>query len=262
MKTISLFHVFLLTSSIARTQSIYVVSPLALGNIEANGPFLVDQRLASSFRYQQVYAASDFARIGSPMLITELRFDPSEGSVFSIDVNLENIRIDFSTTTSVPDGLSAMFAENVGADNTVAFSGPLRFFDTAVETFGVHIPLQTPFFYDPSRGNLLMDVRNYVTIPAKPFGYPLLIAEGTLNDSVSTVAAFDVNSPNAPFSGTGGLVTAFTVTPIPEPSTVSLLIICITALGRAVWKRSSIRTAGCRVAPQAPHKTRIYHGVD
>src|SRR6185503_21270762 len=126
MRTTSAMLLFVLGTLITHAQSTFVLSPLptALGNYQGTGPFLVDQRLASSFRYQQVYAASDFSGRGPRILITKIRFDSADG--INIDANLTDIRINFSTTPRAPDGLSGVFADNVGADNMVAFSGPLH----------------------------------------------------------------------------------------------------------------------------------------
>ena len=57
--------------------------------------------------------------------------------------------------------LSSTFADNVGPDNTQVFSGP---FQTAVTftgdptNFEVVINFTTPFYYDPTKGNLLLDI--------------------------------------------------------------------------------------------------------
>ena len=78
-----------------------------------------------------------------------------------------NIRINLSTTSQVPDGLSNTFAENVGADDTVVFNGALPLSsavtgpDGGPKAFDIVITLQTPFWYDPTAGNLLLDVRNF-----------------------------------------------------------------------------------------------------
>jgi hypothetical protein len=258
MKTICFLPILLLcVPSTGLPQSTFVRSPFVLGNARSGGPFLIDYSAASSARWQQVYGASDFGRVGSPMFITEIRFDESPGGPGFVDTSLPNLRIDLSTTAKVPDGLSSTFAENIGANDTVVFSGPFDFSDNG---FGVHIPLQTPFLYDPAQGNLLMDVRNLMTGRVSVPAY--IRAEYTVGDSVSVATSLsDANSLTGSLS-TLGLVTLFTVTPIPEPSTVSLLILGISVLGLAAWKRSGARTAGCRATPQTPFQGRTNHGVD
>src|ERR1051326_1671397 len=127
----------------------------------------------------------------------------------------------FSTTSKSPDLLSSKFAENIGADDTVVYSGALRLTNNFLETYGLHIFLQHPFLYDPRSGNLLLDVRNYQTPPPLPPTPPgqawLMAASATFGDSTSLAAANDVNSDTAVLNS-GGLLTVFNVTVVPEPS--------------------------------------------
>jgi hypothetical protein len=114
-------------------------------------------------RYQEVFDASQFSRLNpGGGLINRIAFrghgpgTPFTGTVAQLQINL-------STTSKVPDALSSTFAENVGPDDTQVFSGPVQ---TAVTftgdptNFEVVIIFTTPFFYDPAKGNLLLDVRN------------------------------------------------------------------------------------------------------
>ena len=82
------------------------------------------------------------------------------------------------------------------------------------------IDLPTPFFYDPARGNLLLDFRN-ISPAAMPNGN-LSLDYGFTYDSSQVGYLWD--------RGTGvdsgqrrGLVTQFTVAPAPEPATAALL---------------------------------------
>jgi hypothetical protein len=112
-----------------------------------------------SVRFQQVYSASDFQRDGIlQWQITELRFTVG---LDGRSLLLSNVQINLSTTQKVPDGLSSMFAENVGLDNMLVFSGPLLLSAPQTASFNLHIPLQQSFIFDPSVGNLLLDVRNF-----------------------------------------------------------------------------------------------------
>jgi hypothetical protein len=56
--------------------------------------------------------------------------------------------------------LSTTFADNFGADVKLVFDGPLTISTTASETprkFDFAVEFQTPFEYDPSEGNLLIE---------------------------------------------------------------------------------------------------------
>ena len=162
-----------------------------------------------SMRYQQVYAAGDFASTGGPITIRQLAFRLSGQGGNSFNTTLPDIQIDLSTTRKAPDGLSATFSDNTGSDNTVVISrGPLAFSSAGSDlggyyAFDILIPLTQPFTYDPSKGNLLLDVRSFAPVYSS-----LLDAQSSIGDSVSRVYAPSV----AAVSGTAdslGLATQF-----------------------------------------------------
>ena len=233
MKTIISYALLLIwfdSSALAE----FVFSPNTVNpNGSDTGPFLLTQSDAASTRYQQVYAASSFLSVSSlPLSITELSFAQLPGGV-PLDFNLPSIEIRLSTTQKAPDGLSSFFAQNVGADDSVVLSGSLHFYQSTVERYGVHVLLQQPFIYDPQTGNLLLDVRNFQTLPGPPFTVGGLIAHIMLGDPVSLVSVFNVNAAHGSM-GTAGLLTRFTVTPIPEPGTALLIL---AGLGAGVFYR-------------------------
>ena len=171
-------------------------------------------------------------------------------------VTLPDIQINLSTTTRQPDDLSPLFLSNLGADDTVVFARGSLSLSSAVigpyqgpKDFDVLINLQNPFIYDPAKGNLLLDVRNF---QGGNLGFSL-DAEATDGDGVSRVLTNGaipggVDSPvgtTANTLSTLGLVTRFTVTPaaavVPdEPSTFALLVMGMLALLTSVtcgfWK--------------------------
>jgi hypothetical protein len=172
-------------------------------------------------RYQQVYASNQFTNVAAGgEFITRIAFRPdvSFGLSSNFSVTLPSIRIDLSTTTVAPDGLSSNFVSNVGADNVTVYGGasgaplPLSSAYTpagAPKNFDIIINLTTPFFYNPAAGNLLLDVRNFGGGKTVFFD-----AQSTTGDSISTVftKASGVNSATADWKDTAGLVTRFTST--------------------------------------------------
>jgi len=215
-----------------------VIVASAETNVEGNSnngfPFNIANLGLSSERYQQVYSSSEFS---GPFLITDIEFRPDAftGSAFSS--TLPNIQIDLSTTTAAVDGLSSTFASNVGANDTMVFSGPLTLSSSFTgpaagpKTFDIVIVLQTPFLYNPALGNLLLDVRNFGGGSTTQFD-----AENTLGDSVSRVFTQTANGVGS-LTGTTdtfGLITSFSGAPVPEPGTLALVGLAATVLA---WRR-------------------------
>jgi len=209
-------------------------------NSESSVPFLVPTNGAPSVRYQQLCSALDFSHHGSPQyLITRISFTygPTSGG---IDVVLPNVQIWFSTTLRQVDSLSPVFADNIGPNNTLVYSGPLHlFWQQPIGAFGFHIPLQQAFLYDWRAGNLLMDVRNYQTVP--PLNVPpyarSFAASYTLGDRGSSAAAWDVDSLTATIVDTEALHTVFTATGVPEPASAFLFLVGLSALALRTWTR-------------------------
>lgn len=164
-------------------------------------------------RYQQVYAASEFGP--GKRTITALRFRPTDNAQ-PFSITDPNVRIDLSTTSAAPDGLSPVFDNNTGADDVIVHDGPLSLSSAnsgpvnSPGAFDVVIPLSTPFLYDPAKGNLLLQVRNFAGSPGQ---FPL-DAQNTSGDSISRLLA------SGPFDANGqpdslGLITEFAFSPAP-----------------------------------------------
>ncbi len=198
-------------------------------------PFLIEQAGLSSTRYQQVYAAAQFSALqGAGGLINSLLFRADEHNTHPIQSTIGNIQIDLSTTAALPDGLSATFANNVGSDDSVVYSGSL--FLTSL--LPVTISLSHPFFYNPSQGNLLLDVRNFTgALPPIDINSPFMDAANDLGDAVSCVYASNVGAATGTPS-TVGLVTGFIVTPIPEPGTWALLLLGTPAIIFVIYRKN------------------------
>ncbi len=199
-----------------------VVVPNGLDNVEGNSSS-ADLFRTESTTFQQVFSASAFNFLGAPTGRIDgisFRFDGGSGQSF---VGFwPGYSVILSTTTQSPDSLSPNFGENAGPDAVVVAGGLLGILavdSPGVRAFEVRIPFTTPFFYDPSRGNLSM------YIGTAPGSTSLMLdAQFVAGDSVGRVFGDGT-------SGTVdslGLVTRFDFTPVPEPS--SWLIAGIGAL--------------------------------
>jgi len=187
-------------------------------------PFVI--AVGGTERYQQVYSASQFAALPSGgAFITSMYFRPdcvsnNGGS------QMTNLLINLSTTTKGPDQLSAVFAENVGADDQRVFGpGNLIAGGNGQSTNNCphglftgdsldRITFDMPFFYNPAEGNLLLDAR--VSGVNRNFpGGAHLDAVNVLGDSVSRVYAAPVDATVAGGIDTLGLVTGFYFSLLP-----------------------------------------------
>jgi hypothetical protein len=228
-------------TSATEVEAVPIVVPNAQAAAEGNdanfGPFF-----DSSVRYQQVYSASQFAASG-PLMISQIAFRP-DGAVTDATFHLvfNSVQIDLSTTSSTPGSLSPVFASNVGADNATVFNsfvnlstpitGPSGGPKDFIVTFDI-----TPFVYDPSAGNLLMDVRalSLAGISAE------LDSESGNPFTAHVDASSIVASTGDVFAS--GLVTRFEaseVRTVPEPSTLTLSVIGVLA-GIGALKRRRTR---------------------
>ena len=233
----------LLCAPSVRADAIVVPNTLATadGNDNNFGPFF-----NNSVRYQQVYAASQFPSSTGPLMITQIAFRP-DGSVTdaSLKIFFNTARIDLSTTSGTPTTLSPVFANNVGADDKTVFnsfvftSAPVTGPTGGPKDFTITFALN-PFVYDPSAGNLLLDVRAFESgggISA-PFD-----AESN-SPFTAHVDAPDISAASGSSFATG-LVTQFQFTAVPEPSTVALGSTGVLLVGVGAWCRH--RRSGWRL---------------
>lgn len=209
---------------------------LVEGSYDNGYPFNLDFFSRSSMRYQQAYGASEFG--SSPVLITQILFRPDGNFGSAFNTILPSVQINLSTTSQAIDGLSSVFANNVGSDDTVVLSqGPLSLSSSDspgpgnTRAFDIVINLDTAFLYDPSQGNLLLDVRNFGAGSTTQFDAVFA------NDSVSRGYYGNVNAPSGT-TDTAGLVTAFTTdSVIPEPTTIFVWSLLGLTAGGICYKR-------------------------
>jgi hypothetical protein len=200
-----------------------------------------------SLRYQQVYGAGSFASlIPDGGWLTALAYDFVD--TFAVFVVISKIQINLSTTSRGVDALGPVFAQNVGADDTQVFGSRSILLPSAVDwEFTARFTFDTPFYYDPRLGNLLVDLRVYQSglVLFPPTGTPDMSSTVRAGDSVSRVYAFDVNATTG-IASTIGLNTLFLVTPVPEPGSMAVLGLGVTVL--VLWvsgqKRHASRQKG------------------
>jgi hypothetical protein len=176
---------------------------------------------SNTVRFQQVYDAAGFIEEGGnrPFLIQLIAFREDAGRREGFFSSFPDFQINLSTTSRAVDALSPILANNVGADDrAVVPRGPFQIGVSSGGGFTAFIGLAAaPFYYDPSQGDLLLDIRNFGG-GRTGWGYPPFMglahvdASNVAGDRVSSVFG-TVDSPTGTTS-TLGLVTQFWITPV------------------------------------------------
>lgn len=179
-----------------------------------------------SGEYQQLYLSSLFS---GPVEITGITFfcatTPVTGCPGGTTIN-GGLSIDLSTTSAGIDTLSLNYAANLGSNNSSFFDGTV----TNVLSF-----TGTPFLYNPSQGNLLMDVnilvngedQTYLAAGCSPDTNRVFNVNGT--PGTTRIGVGEVITGCSSATSSFGLETEFTFTPVssegstPEPSSLLLL---------------------------------------
>jgi hypothetical protein len=178
-------------------------------------------------RYQQVYSAGAFS---SSMLINSLSFYKSSGG----SLNSASYTLSLSTTSKNVKFLDTSNpANNIGSDNTVLGTFALSGMIPDVLTF-----TGSTFNYDPTMGNLLLDVVVSNVITANGYGS---FFKGT-NDNPATSRLY-VNSDGVRQDSLGPLVTTFDFVPppsnVPEPMPLATLSIGLAGMAAARRRRKA-----------------------
>jgi hypothetical protein len=116
-------------------------------------------------RLQSVYAAEEFLKTlpDNYRTITSVRWRPDAAVSRPTTTINERVVVRLSTTDAKPGELSMRYADNSGDNETVVFDGTLTLSTQNIgpaggpKEFDLAINFTTPFRYDPSDGNLLID---------------------------------------------------------------------------------------------------------
>jgi len=171
---------------------------------------------AYNAEYQEAYAGSAFNT--GPILITDLYLYNTQFNSGATSTPSGTYTVSLSTTSVAIGSLSGTFSNNIGVDNTQVFNGSIQQAWNFGNTLDIHF--STAFAYNPSAGNLLVDVvGNGINAPANIYY------------DVSSAGPFQrVYCPFGQACGTGvadtngyGLVTGFGYGAVPEPGTLLMM---------------------------------------
>jgi hypothetical protein len=218
----------------SQAAEIKLVSPQAYANTE--GGSAVGEGDFAPFRYQQILPAVDFAALGGkPHWITSFTLRPDRSLTSPRTVRLPDNQVRFSTTAATPATHSDRFDANWGPDVKQFYRGPVTLvadadsLSTVPRKFYQKTTPQglTPFLYDPTKGNLLLDIVAWGG--ASP---------STVEDKIAAVNGRTALYGESPTATSGNRVEAgiyqFTFVPVPEPSVTLLGVafISVPALAR------------------------------
>lgn len=143
---------------------IKIVSPSAYEDLEGEGELGED--CCSPYHAQAVFPAADFAALGNkPHWLVYLTLRPDESVTSPRTVHWPEFESRLTTMPVGPPNLSLRFDDNLGSNSKLWYRGPM----TAVakvngsgpgprEFYDFYYPAGvTPYLYDPSQGNLLLD---------------------------------------------------------------------------------------------------------
>jgi hypothetical protein len=178
------------------------------GNTENGIPF---NFIIRSIRYQQIYESTQLSECGNIVQVN-FRFDdnrPGDSETYP------NIFIQLSTTNVTLAALSTTFADNIGPNVTTVYDGELIFSAPDCGSgpcpFDNTITLQTPFNYNPSDGNLLLDISNL-----QGSSYQQFDAVNPVPSITRRVFSLNVDAEIGEVDSLG-LVTQFVCEPLPPP---------------------------------------------
>ena len=174
-------------------------------------------------QYQQIYASSAFQ---GASFISQIAFssyylnDPG-------DVNYV-LSIGLGVTTRTPTNPGTGFSREANPLFSATF---VAYVTSDVHDWDIIIDLPTPFLYDSTLGNLLLDVNVTSASGRAAMATWYLAGQGIVTVAEISKVGTSINS----LAGYGQ-VTQFTVTPVPEPVTAALLflgaVVCVRRRGR------------------------------
>ena len=205
--------------------AISVVVPNDLKSTEGNSVWNIPfDGFLGSMRYQQVFAASQFSTISNGGgLIRAIEFRIDGHCRFGGGQTVPSLQINLSTTSRGSDSLNPVFAKNVGLNDAIVRGpssltmGGACFPGKMPQFFDLVIKFDSPFFYNSTVGNLLLDIRNY-SGPNDDGSQLALDAHDLIGDSISSIFAFEVNATSAFETRSVGFVTRFEIIPVPNLS--------------------------------------------
>lgn len=151
-------------------------------------------------RQQAQYSSSLFPNY--PITITEIWYRPdvSQSGAVAFSYPLADLEVRMSTTPKLSADPDLTFQKNIGPDEVLVYKGPWQYKSDSVgptagpKEFDIRLQLQTPFTYDPGKGNLLIDQIHFGPTGTRNH------TDSTRNQVASVVWRALTGNPSAPMA--------------------------------------------------------------
>ena len=240
----------LVCSAPARAELVTTPSGVGASGNTQMGEFQVADSSPNGKRFQTLYAANLFQSVAGPLSISGFAYRTASGQG-AFSQSIPNLVITLSTTSTPDDGLSNVFASNIGLDATIVYAAPIVLSSAGAgngsSLFDIVFNFTTPFFYNPAQGNLLVDMQFF---GQRTGSGSLIDAVDAFGDGISRIrtsagtpnCGVDVYSlsgcsANGLANTSRGQVTQFDVTPVPEPETYAMMLAGLGLLGFVARRR-------------------------
>ncbi len=201
--------------------------------------------VSATNRFQELIGPQQFGT--GTLIINQIAFRAYPGTG-PLNLTIANLTVNMSTSPLYPNTdngrplMSTTFANNIGSDNTVVFSGPKNITSPGCTgpspcPFDMVISLSTPFVYNPTLGSLLIDFQSTglngtagafddALFPFPPGG-GIATVGGTVGSATGTLVymghvlqvgytgcSYGLNSPGQTFTAAGGTANVSVNTPV------------------------------------------------
>ena len=206
------------------TEDATLVIPNGFEYLEGNSWQLdnVGDLYPSGAREQEIFSREQFTSIGGPILITGAYYRPDAQVTTPREFTYFDMEIRLSTTDKTPRMMSNEFAKNIGPDETLVYFGDCTLSTPgrdSLEDFDYAIEYQQPFYYDPSKGNLLADYTIRGPSSGTPTNSPVFDGQWISNKThYCDLSSKNPDNERGTFSGDWTCVFQFSYRPVRSPN--------------------------------------------